>query len=110
MVEQAHARNASAIQEGRVDLRCGSVESLPFGDETFDKALAINSMQVWPDAIVGLREIRRVVKSGGAIALGFTQYSGQPNKGLTETLTTAGFERAHVVESGRGFCALAKRQ
>jgi hypothetical protein len=49
MVEQARARNAAAIESGRVDLRRGSVESLPFDDDTFDKALAINSMQVWPD-------------------------------------------------------------
>ena len=70
MVEQARARNAIAIQGGRVDLRCGSVESLPFADNTFDKALAINSMQVWPNALAGLREIRRVMRSGGTVALG----------------------------------------
>jgi ubiquinone/menaquinone biosynthesis C-methylase UbiE len=40
MVEQARARNATAIQSGRVDLRHGSVESLPFDDSSFDKALA----------------------------------------------------------------------
>jgi hypothetical protein len=28
---------------------------LPFTDNTFDKALAIYSMQVWPDAVAGLR-------------------------------------------------------
>jgi ubiquinone/menaquinone biosynthesis C-methylase UbiE len=53
MVEQAIARNATAIKEGRVELRRGSVEDLPFDDDTFDKALAINSMQVWPDPITG---------------------------------------------------------
>lgn len=50
MVEQATARNVKAIESGRVDLRYGSVESLPFEDNTFNKALAVNSMQVWPDA------------------------------------------------------------
>src|SRR5438270_6916571 len=80
MVEQARARNATAVQSGRVDLRHGSVESLPFDDNSFDKALAINSMQIWPDATTGLREIQRVVKPGGGIALGFTPYSGQPNR------------------------------
>jgi ubiquinone/menaquinone biosynthesis C-methylase UbiE len=73
MVEQARARNATGIQSGRIDLRHGSVESLPFDDNSFDRALAINSMQVWPDAAAGLREIRRVLKPGGRIALGFTQ-------------------------------------
>ena len=109
MVEQARARNAAAIRDGRVELRYGSVESLPFGDNSFDKALAINSMQVWPQAVAGLREIRRVMKAGGSIALGFTRYSGQPNKGVAEALTAAGFKQAHVVESDKGFCALATK-
>ena len=109
MVEQARARNATAIQSGHIDVRHGSVESLPFDDNSFDKALAINSMQVWPDAVAGLREIRRVMKPGGAIALGFTPYSGQPNKGLAEALTAAGFREGHVVEGDQGFCALATK-
>ena len=46
MVRQARARNADAIEGGRVDLRRGSVESLPFDSNTFDKAVAINSMQI----------------------------------------------------------------
>jgi ubiquinone/menaquinone biosynthesis C-methylase UbiE len=107
MVEQATARNPKAIERGRVDLRHGSVERLPFEDNTFDKALAINSMQVWPDAVAGLREMRRVIKTGGRIALGFTPYSGQRNSGLPATLTAAAFTEAHVVETELGFCALA---
>jgi ubiquinone/menaquinone biosynthesis C-methylase UbiE len=107
MVEQATARSLKAIESGRVELRHGSVERLSFGDNTFDKALAINSMQVWPDAIAGLREMRRVIKTGGRIALGFTPYSGQPNRGLPEMLTAAGFTQAHVVEAEPGFCLLA---
>jgi ubiquinone/menaquinone biosynthesis C-methylase UbiE len=107
MVAQATARNVQAIESGRVDLRHGSVESLPFEDRTFDKALAINSMQVWPDAVTGLREMCRVIKTGGRIALGFTPYSGQQNSGLPELLTAAGFIEAHVVETDKDFCALA---
>ena len=79
MVEQAQARNAAAVESGHVDLRQGSVGNLPFDNNCFDKAVAINSMQVWPDALAGLREMLRVTKPGGRIALGFTPYSGQPN-------------------------------
>jgi SAM-dependent methyltransferase len=53
MVRQAAARNADAWRSRRVDLRYGSVERLPFADEMFDKAFAINSMQMWPDARAG---------------------------------------------------------
>jgi ubiquinone/menaquinone biosynthesis C-methylase UbiE len=109
MVEQARSRNATAIQSGRVDLRRGSVESLPFHDDSFDKVLAINSMQVWPDPAVGLREVRRVMKPGARIALGFTRYSGQPKEGLKETLMAVGFVKANVVEKDNWFCVLALR-
>jgi ubiquinone/menaquinone biosynthesis C-methylase UbiE len=109
MVEQARVRNAEAIKTGRVELRRGSVETLPFEHETFDKALAINSMQVWPDAVAGLREIRRVMKPGGRVVLGFTRHSGQPKEGLTDVLTAAGFAGVHVVDIDRDFCALATK-
>lgn len=56
MVEQATVRNAKAVEAGRVDLREGSVERLPFENETFDRALAVNSMQVWPDALRAIRQ------------------------------------------------------
>jgi ubiquinone/menaquinone biosynthesis C-methylase UbiE len=107
MVQQARARNSIVFRNGRVDLRRGAVESLPFDDNSFEKVLAINSMQVWPDAMAGLREIRRVLKSAGRIALGFTIYSGQPNKGLPTLLMAAGFTNANVVVKDKWFCALA---
>jgi ubiquinone/menaquinone biosynthesis C-methylase UbiE len=107
MVAQAARRNKKTIEMGQVELRRGSVASLPFADNTFDKALAINSMQVWPDALAGLREMRRVIKQEGKAALGFTPYSGHRNRGLAEALVAAGFAKAHVVEKDRNFCGLA---
>jgi ubiquinone/menaquinone biosynthesis C-methylase UbiE len=109
MVEQASARNAAAIRTGAVDLRRGSVESMPFEDRSFDTALAINAMQVWPEAPVGLREICRVLTGGGRVALGFTPNSRQPKAGVVELLSAAGFEAAHLVDLRGGFCALAQK-
>jgi ubiquinone/menaquinone biosynthesis C-methylase UbiE len=106
MIAQATARNEDAIKARRVDLRLGFAGSLPFEDNVFDKALAINSMQIWPD-VAGLRAMERVTKEGGIIALGFTPYSGQPKDRLPEILTIAGLTNARVVESEEGFCALA---
>jgi len=83
-------RNTQAIASGRVDLRHGAVERLPFDDHTFDKTLAINAMQVWPDAVAGLREMRRVLKTGGRIALGFTPYAGQPQSGVPDHVGKVG--------------------
>jgi ubiquinone/menaquinone biosynthesis C-methylase UbiE len=109
MVAQARARNADAIERGRVDLRHGMVERLLFEANRFDKALAINSMQIWPDAGAGLQEIRRVLKPGGRIALGFTPYSGQSKSGVSDRLTAAGFAGARLVEGRTGFCVLATK-
>jgi ubiquinone/menaquinone biosynthesis C-methylase UbiE len=109
MVRQAAARNAYALRSRRVDLRYGSVERLPFADETFDKALAINSMQAWPDARAGLREIRRVLKHGGNVALGFTVTSDQPKAGVAESLAAEGFTQARIVDRSKLFCAIATK-
>jgi ubiquinone/menaquinone biosynthesis C-methylase UbiE len=109
MLGQARARNAAAIEDGRVELRLGSVERMPFDADSFDKVLAINSMQVWPDAVAGLREVRRVMKPSGRIALGFTRYSGQPKEGVAEKLAAAGFSQARLVETNEWFCALTTK-
>jgi len=109
MVEQARARNADAVRNHRVDLRRGSVDGLPFGRDTFDRTLAINSMQVWPNAVTGLREMHRVTKPGGRIALGFTPYSGRSKDGLTEVLAATGFTEVRIVDGAYGFCALGSK-
>ncbi len=109
MLEQASARNAAAIREGRVRLRLAPVDRIPFDDNIFDRALAINAMQVWPDARSGLREILRVLKPGGHIALGFTPHSRQSKAGLAETLAAAGFSDVRLVEEAQGLCVLATK-
>lgn len=97
------------MRNRRVDLRYGSAEWLPFADRTFDKALAINSMQTWPNARAGLREILRVLKPGGIVALGFTVNSGQPKQGVEESLAVAGFARTQIVDGAKLFCAIATK-
>ncbi len=72
-------------------------------------ALAINSMQAWPDAQVGLRELWRVLKHGGIVALGFTANSGQPKQGVAERLAAAGFAHAQIVDRSKLFCAIASK-
>jgi ubiquinone/menaquinone biosynthesis C-methylase UbiE len=109
MVRQAARRNARAIAEGRVDLRCGSAEHLAFGDETFDKIAAINSMQLWPDAVTGMREVRRVLKGGGRLVVGFTPYARQSNDAVLTAIIAAGFADPHVVDSPEILCLVAAK-
>jgi hypothetical protein len=52
--------------------------------------------------------IRRVMKSGGMVALGFTPRSLQSKQGLIETITAAGFVRARMVKT-KNFCVSATK-
>ena len=69
MVRQAHRRNEAAIRAGRVELRQGSVSSLPWDDGQFTKALDINCFHHWPNQAEDLLEVRRVLKPGGLLLL-----------------------------------------
>jgi ubiquinone/menaquinone biosynthesis C-methylase UbiE len=91
MMAQAQARNQARIRSGVVEIRKAPANQLPFPDMTFDAAMSINSLQVWPDPHAGLREIRRVLKPGGRIALGFTSAAG-PLPDPAGSLRAAGFE------------------
>ncbi|GHO88411.1 class I SAM-dependent methyltransferase [Dictyobacter formicarum] len=69
MVKQATRRNKESIQRKHVSLREGSALTLPFEDNLFDLTLSANSVHIWPDQLTGVKEMYRVLKKGGRIAL-----------------------------------------
>lgn len=69
MVRQATRRNAAAVRAGRVDLRLGSAEHLPAFAELFDKVLVVNNMGMWREPVERLKEIHRLIRPGGGIAI-----------------------------------------
>jgi len=69
MVQSASQRNAVAIQSGRMELKQGEVYSLPYPDESFDIAFSLHSIYFWPKPLDCLKEIMRVLKPGGLLAL-----------------------------------------
>ena len=71
MLHQARRRNAAALQRGRVDLRCGSISRIPFGDGAFHKVLTINTLFFWPEPESDLREVRRVLEEEGKLVICF---------------------------------------
>jgi ubiquinone/menaquinone biosynthesis C-methylase UbiE len=52
-----------------VEIRRGAVSSLPFEDNMFDLATAFESYYFWPNLIDDLKEVRRVLKTGGTLLL-----------------------------------------
>jgi ubiquinone/menaquinone biosynthesis C-methylase UbiE len=109
MIRQATRRNRCAIRKGHVGILRGNVSALPFADNRFDKACAIEAFYFWPDPSEDLREVARVLRPGGiaafsmdiskegldksaiaaiALRLGLPVYSGQEMEAL---LSQAGF-------------------
>lgn len=55
-------------EKGR-DVRRGRVEDMPFGDGTFDLALALDVIEHVPDDLAVLEELSRVLKPGGYVLI-----------------------------------------
>jgi SAM-dependent methyltransferase len=71
MVRQAAKRNAEGVRRGQVELRLGSAEALPAFGKPFDKILAVNAMLFWYDPVEQVRALRRLLRTGGQIAIAF---------------------------------------
>lgn len=69
MVQTASQRNAAAIQSGLMELKQGEVSSLPYPDQSFDIAFSLHSIYFWPQPVNCLKEIQRVLKPEGLLAI-----------------------------------------
>jgi ubiquinone/menaquinone biosynthesis C-methylase UbiE len=104
MVRQAARRSAAAVRADRVHLTHASVEQLPSFGDPLDVILAVNSVGFWPDPVERLRELRRLLRPAGRIALvsqprcpGATRdTTAQAAQELQDLLTQAGFTHLRV--------------
>ena len=71
MVEIAGQRNRDLVKARRVDVAVASVDALPFADDAFDKALCVHVVYFWKDLDEAFRNVARVLKPGGRLALVF---------------------------------------
>jgi ubiquinone/menaquinone biosynthesis C-methylase UbiE len=76
-VAAARSLNERAIAAGKVDVRQASVSKLPFSEDKFDLITAIETHYYWPDPVLDLREIWRVLKPGGTVAIIAETYRGE---------------------------------
>lgn len=69
MTEVAVERNRKLVKTRRIEVAIAAADALPFADGSFDKALCVHVIYFWTDIGAALREIARVMKPGGRLAL-----------------------------------------
>ncbi len=69
MIRQATKRNLGFIKSGLVELSQASIANIPYEYARFDKVLAVNNYQLWPNAEHNLTEIQRVLSENGLLVL-----------------------------------------
>jgi ubiquinone/menaquinone biosynthesis C-methylase UbiE len=95
MRRQAARRNRAGLEAGLVELHVGSAGRLPLQDARFTHALAVNSLQFWPDLPAALGELRRVLQPQGRLLLVLRMRSEAAGRfdrsrhGMTEARLTA---------------------
>ncbi|MFI5317854.1 MAG: class I SAM-dependent methyltransferase [Myxococcota bacterium] len=108
-------RFAALVRAGVVELRCASVDALPYPSGEFTKACAVNAIYFWPDPAAALCELRRVLRDGGRLAVtfnprataeklpytrhGFRHFEADEVRRLLED---SGFRGARTVEGSTG--------
>jgi arsenite methyltransferase len=88
-VQRARARLKSAVRDGRAEFREGNVESIPFATASFTKICTVNTIYFWKSLDAGFAEIRRVLRPGGRIAIGFVTKEKMDRMGLPGDIFTS---------------------
>lgn len=79
-VAVARKTNKQSIGTGHVKIIEASVSQLPFDENTFDLATAVETHFWWPDIAAGMTEIFRVLKPGGTLTIVAEVYKGAQTK------------------------------
>src|SRR5262249_34968328 len=120
MTKVATRRNRTAVEAGRVELATADAAALPFDAGAFDKVLSVHTLYFWRDPAACLREIRRALRHGGVIVLGFAPkrhpriasfpaevYTFYDDEEVRAMLTAAGFGSVEMVDVGPNVLARA---
>jgi ubiquinone/menaquinone biosynthesis C-methylase UbiE len=95
-VEAARRRNT----DPRVTIEQADAMSLPFGDRSFDRAMAMLVLHFVPDAPMAIAEMRRVVKRGGVVsAVVWDHLGGMPGMRMIVDTLAALSERGRQLRN-----------
>ena len=82
MLRQRTRERSADIAAGRLELKNGNVVSMPYADASMDRAFAVNVIYFWPEPVAALKELCRVLKPGGRLALGVRSKAAMQALGL----------------------------
>lgn len=129
-VEKSKKLNKNNIMCGKASILQSSVSSLPFEDNKFDVITAVETYYFWPDKLNDLKEVYRVLKSGGKLLLVFEMVKSEeePHKwdnvekslgieavskdGIADILLHAGYQniRTYSKSSTGWLCLTAEKE
>ena len=113
-VKLSRMNNEQLIEQGKMEIVEGSVECLPFEDDSFDFIYTVESFYFWKNTAKSLEEVRRVLRKGGnfliiADVYGDAELSESSKRDIAKynlfnptraefsgLLSTAGFEKVHI--------------
>jgi ubiquinone/menaquinone biosynthesis C-methylase UbiE len=115
MVAALSRRARRLIADGRLEVRAGDSDALPWPEATFDGAFAVHTIYFWSEPSRHLAEIHRVLRAGGRLVLAFRDrtpdvearvppdiYHLRSRDEVLALLTAAGFETTASAGPGSG--------
>lgn len=78
-VEKSKKFNYKSVLCGKAKIRQASVSELPFEDDSMDIVTAIETYYFWKDKLNDLKEIKRVLRPNGQIAMIFEMLKSESN-------------------------------
>ena len=105
-------RRVRAAGLDNVSPRQGDAQSMPYANQTFDRAYLVTVLGEIPDPDRALRELHRVLKAGGCLVVG--ELFGDPHwvrpKMLAQLARAAGFVPTERLGSPLGYFAAMRAQ
>lgn len=110
LIKRAIRKFKSLVQTGQLEFRHASLSQLPFPDRSFHKICTANTLYFWPEPVKDMLELKRVLKPGGKLVIGFrtkeqmdklplTQYgfTKYTEQQAIELAKQAGFQQVEVM-------------
>jgi ubiquinone/menaquinone biosynthesis C-methylase UbiE len=89
VIRRAESRFSQDVAVGKATFHEGTVDSLPFGQSSFDKILTVNTVYFWESLDSAFREIHRVVAPQGVMVVAFLPKEFMDKMGMPADIFTS---------------------